>query len=77
VPVDLEADEWTPTYPGFFPLRRVRDVAERLVHQGFLARENPNQDRPLAPPRFTLTMAALACLTGGIPDEQPLRRQHR
>lgn len=77
VPVDLDADEWTPTYPGFFPLRRVRDTAEKLVHQGLLARETPGPDRPLAPPRFTLTMAALACLTGAIPDEQPLRRQHR
>ena len=74
VPVDLDADEWTPTYPGFFPVRRVRDVAEKLVHHGLLARESLDEDWPFAPPRFTLTTAALACLTGGIPDDKPLRR---
>lgn len=77
VPVDLDADEWTPTYPGFFPVRRVRDVAEKLVHHGLLARESLDADWPFAPPRFMLTAAALACLTAGIPNERPMRRGQR
>ncbi|RYC32778.1 response regulator [Lichenibacterium minor] len=77
VPVDLDADEWTPTYPGFFPLRRVRDIAEKLVHHGLLARESLDDEWPFAPPRFTLTTAALACLTGGVPDDGRLRRGQR
>ena len=77
VPVDLAADEWTPTYPGFFPIRRVRDAAERLVHQGLLARESLDKDRSLASPRFTLTMAGQCCLTGAIPDREPFRRGQR
>ncbi len=76
VPVDLAADEWTPTYPGFFPTRRVRDAAERLVHHGLLTRDS-DHERPLAPPRFTLTLAAQSCLTGAVLDEEPLRRAHR
>lgn len=64
VPLDLDADEWTPTYPGFFPLRRVRDVAEKLVHHGMLGRDTLDDDQPFAPPRFTLTPAAVLCLTG-------------
>ena len=77
VPIDLDADEWTPTYPGFFPVRRVRDVAEKLVHQGMLARDTLDVDQPFAPPRFTLTGAALACLTGCVPNEAPPRRVQR
>lgn len=64
VPLDLDADEWTPTYPGFFPVRRVRDIAEKLAHEGLMSRDVPNDATPFDPPRFTLTPAALAFLTG-------------
>lgn len=63
-PLDLDADEWTPSYPGFFPVRRIRDVAEKLAHAGLLSRELPDGAVPFAPPRFRLTPSALACLTG-------------
>lgn len=78
VPLDLDADEWTPTYPGFFPVRRVRDVAEKLVHFGMLARESLDDAFPFAPPRFSLTPAAVDCLRGAPPAETvPRRRFHR
>ncbi len=77
MPLDLDADEWTPTYPGFFPLRRVRDIAEKLAHFGFLERGDLREDSPFAPPRFTLTPAAVACLTGAVPAEAAPRRSLR
>ncbi|WP_237476684.1 response regulator [Lichenibacterium dinghuense] len=77
VPLDLDADEWTPTYPGFFPVRRVRDVAEKLVHHGMLLRESLDEDQIFAPPRFTLTASALSSLTGAMPAVAPPRRARR
>ena len=75
VPLDLDADEWTSTYPGFFPVRRVRDVAEKLAHLGLLGRQSVDGDQPLAPPRFTLTPGALACLIGApLAEAAPRRR---
>jgi CheY-like chemotaxis protein len=77
VPLDIDADEWTPTYPGFFPMRRVRDLAEKLVHLGMLTRESLDDDRIFAPPRFTLTGSAVACLTGAPVVETMRRRRYR
>ncbi len=77
VPLDLDADEWTPTYPGFFPIRRVRDIAEKLVHLGMLTRESLDDDLIFAPPRFTLTGSAVACLTGAPTVEVVQRRRYR
>ncbi|MGI3899009.1 MAG: response regulator [Janthinobacterium lividum] len=78
VPLDLDADEWTPTYPGFFPLRRVRDVAEKLVHLGLLTRESLDDDQVFAPPRFSLTGSAVVCLTGApVVETQQKRRGYR
>ncbi len=76
VPLDLDADEWTPTYPGFFPMRRVRDVAEKLVHLGMLTRESLDDEQIFAPPRFTLTGSAVACLTGA-PLVQTVQQRRR
>ncbi|RYB07596.1 response regulator [Lichenibacterium ramalinae] len=77
VPLDLDADEWTPTYPGFFPIRRVRDTAEKLVHLGMMLRESLDEDQLFAPPRFTLTPSAVACLTGAPVVAAPARRRYR
>ena len=77
IPLDLDADEWTPTYPGFFPMRRVRDIAEKLVHLGMLTRESLDDDQVFAPPRFTLTGSAVACLTGAPVAETLKRRRFR
>ncbi len=77
VPLELDADEWTPTYPGFFPVRRMRDVAEKLVHLGMLTRESLDDDQIFAPPRFTLTQSAVACLTGAPAVEDVPRRRAR
>ena len=63
-PVGPETDEWTAVYPGFFPLRRVRHVAERLALDGWLARSKGEAGNALDLPRFGLTPAALAQLTG-------------
>ncbi len=65
-----------PSYPGFFPIRRVRDVAEKLVHLGMLTRESLDDDRIFAPPRFTLTGSAVACLTGAPAVEAAPRRRY-
>ena len=64
-PIGPETDEWTSVYPGFFPLRRIRHVAERLAHEGWLVRSKGEAgDVALGLPRFSLTPAALAQLTG-------------
>lgn len=77
VPLDIDADEWTPTYPGFFPVRRVRDAAEKLVHLGLMLRESLDGDEIFAPPRFTLTPSAVACLTGAPTVQAAARRRYR
>ena len=63
-PIGPETDEWTPVYPGFFPLRRIRHVAERLAHEGWLVRSKGETGDTVDLPRFSLTPAALAQLTG-------------
>ena len=76
VPVTLDEDEWTPNYPGFFPVRRVRGEAEKLARVGLLAR-TATADGDLGfltPPRFAVTPAAVALLTGNDMAEAPFRR---
>ena len=63
-PIGRETNEWTPVYPGFFPLRRVRHVAERLVQEGWLIRSQGEAGDAHDLARFSLTPAALAQLTG-------------
>ena len=63
-PIGPETNEWTPVYPGFFPLRRIRHVAERLVLDGWLVRSQGEAREAHDLPRFSLTPAALAQLTG-------------
>ena len=63
-PIGPKTDEWTSIYPGFFPLRRIRHVAERLAHEGLLIRSRAEPDTAADLPRFGLTPAALAQLTG-------------
>ncbi len=80
-PSSFDADEWTPTYPGFFPVRRVRDTAERLVHEGLLSRRAMDREDPAGSsstlPCFTLTAAALAGLTGNDLEDAFPRRSIR
>ncbi len=63
-PIGPETDEWTAVYPGFFPLRRIRHVAERLAHEGWLVRSKAEPGSAIDLPRFGLTPAALTQLTG-------------
>ncbi len=63
-PLGPETDDGTPVYPGFFPARRILHVAERLAHEGCLVRSKGNVGDARDLPRFSLTPAVLAQLTG-------------
>ncbi len=63
-PIGPETDEWTAVYPGFFPLPRIRHVAERLAQEGWLIRSKNDVSDAADLARFSLTPEALAQLTG-------------
>ena len=63
-PIGPHINEWTSVYPGFFPLRRVGHVAERLAQEGWLIRSQGEARDAHDLPRFSLTPAALEQLTG-------------